>query len=129
MRTSDFDFSLPPELIAQEPVDPRPASRLLWLDAARGIVAEGLFRDLARWLRPGDLLVLNDTRVIPARLRGRKASGGRVELLVERVLPGGRELLAQLRASRAPRPGARILLGAQEQAGEVAVEGGAEGGA
>jgi len=127
VRTRDFHYELPEELIAQEPVEPRPASRLLWLDAEGGILAEGRFADLARWLRPGDLLVLNDTRVIPARLRGRKASGGRVELLVERVLPGGAELLAHLRASRPPRPGARLLLGPEEAPAAAEVLGREEG--
>ena len=108
MQRSDFSFDLPAELIAQVPLPERAASRLLHLDAA-GAIADRRFRDLADLLHPGDLLVLNDTRVIPARLLGRKASGGRVEVLVERLLGAGR-VLAQVRASKTPREGARLHL-------------------
>lgn len=108
MQRSDFAFDLPVDLIAQEPLAERAASRLLCLDREGGIEDRG-FRDLVELLRPGDLLVLNDTRVIPARLRGSKDSGGRVEVLVERVLDAHR-LLAQVRASKTPRPGARLHL-------------------
>ncbi|MDV3237698.1 MAG: tRNA preQ1(34) S-adenosylmethionine ribosyltransferase-isomerase QueA [Gammaproteobacteria bacterium] len=108
MQRSDFSFDLPAELIAQVPLPERAASRLLHLDAA-GAIADRRFRDLADLLRPGDLLVLNDTRVIPARLLGRKASGGRVEVLVERLL-GPHRVLAQVRASKTPRDGARLHL-------------------
>lgn len=108
MQRSDFSFDLPAGLIAQTPLPERAASRLLHLDAA-GVIADRRFRDLADLLRPGDLLVLNDTRVIPARLLGRKASGGRVEVLVERLLGAGR-VLAQVRASKTPREGARLHL-------------------
>lgn len=108
MQRSDFSFDLPAGLIAQTPLPERAASRLLHLDAA-GAIADRRFRDLPDLLRPGDLLVLNDTRVIPARLLGRKASGGRVEVLVERLLGAGR-VLAQVRASKAPREGARLHL-------------------
>lgn len=108
MLRSDFSFELPAELIAQAPLPERAASRLLHLDAA-GVIADRRFRDLADLLRPGDLLVLNDTRVIPARLRGCKASGGRVEVLVERLL-GPHRVLAQVRASKTPREGARLHL-------------------
>ncbi len=108
MQRSDFSFDLPAGLIAQTPLPVRAASRLLHLDAA-GAIADRRFRDLPDLLRPGDLLVLNDTRVIPARLLGRKASGGRVEVLVERLLGAGR-VLAQVRASKAPREGARLHL-------------------
>ncbi len=108
MRLSDFDFDLPPELIAQHPESSRSASRLLH------VRADGLsdlrFDELPRLLAPGDLLVLNDTRVLRARLRGAKASGGRVEALIERV-SGEREALAQLRASKPPRPGGRLVFG------------------
>jgi len=102
---SDFDYALPPELVAQHPMPERSASRLL--DGRGEAAVDRRFRDLAGLLRPGDLLVFNDTRVIKARLLGAKASGGAVEALVERVLPG-HEVLCHLRASKAPRPGSRI---------------------
>jgi S-adenosylmethionine:tRNA ribosyltransferase-isomerase len=102
---SDFDFALPPELIAQHPVPERSASRLL--DGRRAAPADRVFRDLPALLEPGDLLVFNDTRVIKARLLGVKATGGSVEALVERVLPN-REVLAHLRASKSPKPGGRV---------------------
>ena len=101
----DFDFALPPELIAQHPAADRSGSRLL--DARGASIADRVFRDLPLLLRPGDLLVFNDTRVIKARLFGVKASGGAVEALVERVLPG-LEVLMHLRASKSPKPGSRV---------------------
>jgi len=116
MRVADFDFDLPPELIAQLPPETRGASRLLHVDAA-GACHDRRFADLPALLRPDDLLVLNDTRVIKARLYGRKDSGGKVELLVERVTDE-REALAFVRASHAPKPGARIRL-ADDLAAEV----------
>ena len=100
---ADFDFVLPPELIAQHPAAERSASRLLDGTAARP--ADRRFADLPGLLQPGDLLVFNDTRVIKARLHGQKATGGSVEALVERVLPG-HEVWAHLRASKSPRAGA-----------------------
>ena len=102
---SDFDFALPPELIAQHPAAERSASRLLDGRAARAV--DSIFRELPGLLDPGDLLVFNDTRVIKARLLGVKATGGSVEALVERVLPD-HEVLAHLRASKSPRPGSRV---------------------
>ena len=108
MQRSDFRFELPTELIAQAPLADRAASRLLCLDS-EGRHADRNFRDLLELLRPGDLLVLNDTRVVPARLYGNKASGGRVEVLVERVLDQ-RRLLAQVRASKPPRAGGELRL-------------------
>jgi S-adenosylmethionine:tRNA ribosyltransferase-isomerase len=103
---ADFDFTLPPELIAQHPAAERSASRLL--DGRGATPGERIFRELPSMLEPGDLLVFNDTRVIKARLHGRKAdSGGAVEALVERVLPEN-ELLAHLRASKSPRAGSVI---------------------
>ena len=107
MRRSDFFYDLPPELIAQYPTAERAASRLLCLD--HGATRDLNFRDLPSLLRPGDLLVFNDTRVIPARLRGEKQSGGKVEVLVERLL-GGRRLLAHVRASKAPKAGTLLRL-------------------
>ncbi len=109
MRVADFDFELPPELIAQFPAAARGGSRLLHVDAA-GALHDRHFADLPTLLQPDDLLVMNDTRVIKARLFGSKGSGGKVELLVERVT-GEFEALAFIRASHAPKPGSRILLG------------------
>ncbi|WP_440997316.1 tRNA preQ1(34) S-adenosylmethionine ribosyltransferase-isomerase QueA [Arhodomonas sp. SL1] len=109
MQLSDFQFDLPEELIASEPLAERSASRLLCLDGGSGAVADRRFADLPDLLFAGDLVVLNDTRVIPARLHGRKASGGAVELLVER-LTGEHEVLAHVRASRAPRVGTELAL-------------------
>ena len=107
MRRSEFDYDLPGELVAQVPPAQRGAGRLLCLDGASGALRERRVRDLPELLRPGDLLVFNDTRVIPARLYGRKDSGGRLELLVERVL-GPHRLLAQVRASKPVREGQRL---------------------
>ncbi len=86
MRRSDFHFELPDELIAQAPLPERDASRLLVLDGESGALRDRMFTDLSQLLRGGDLLVLNDTRVLPARLIAQKPSGGRVELLLERLL-------------------------------------------
>ena len=108
MRRSDFQFELPSELIAQYPTEQRPASRLLHLQADTGQIMDRQFSDFPSLLQPGDLLVLNDTRVIPARLLGQKDSGGKVEILVERLL-GADQLLAHVRASKSPRPGRRLL--------------------
>ncbi|HJW10959.1 MAG TPA: S-adenosylmethionine:tRNA ribosyltransferase-isomerase, partial [Albitalea sp.] len=102
---ADFDFELPPELIAQHPAPERSASRLL--DGTGDTPVDRGFRELPGLLRPGDLLVFNDTLVIKARLLGAKASGGAVEALVERVLPG-HEVLAHLRASKSPKPGSLV---------------------
>jgi S-adenosylmethionine:tRNA ribosyltransferase-isomerase len=102
---SDFDFKLPDDLIAQQPAPERSASRLL--DGRGPLPVDRLFRDLPALLNAGDLLVFNDTRVIKARLFGEKPTGGAVEALVERVLPG-HEVVAQLRVSKAPRPGSTI---------------------
>jgi S-adenosylmethionine:tRNA ribosyltransferase-isomerase len=109
MRKSDFDYSLPPALIAQAPAQPRGASRLLHLDGAGGgTLTDKPFSALPQLLRAGDVLVFNDTRVIPARLAGTKETGGRIEALIERVLDG-RSALVQLRASKSPPPGTRLL--------------------
>lgn len=104
MRTTDFDFYLPDELIAQFPTPERSASRLLRLDGRSGAISDSWFRQLPEFLKPNDLLIFNDTRVIKARLVGEKASGGKIEIMVERVLDSHR-LLAQIRASRSPKPG------------------------
>jgi S-adenosylmethionine:tRNA ribosyltransferase-isomerase len=116
---SDFDYELPPELIAQHPLPERSSSRLL--DGHAQPPVDRVFRELPELLRPEDLLVFNDTRVIKARLFGQKDSGGSVELLVERVLPGTQEVWAHLRASKSPKPGARLRLG-DEHLGSFAAE-------
>src|SRR5690606_11459902 len=108
---SDFNYHLPPELIAQEPLPERSASRMLVLPPGDTAPVDAQVRQLGDWLRPGDLLVFNDTRVIPARLFGQKESGGRVEILIERLLPGNRAR-AQVGASKSPKPGSRIALDA-----------------
>ncbi|GAB3190575.1 tRNA preQ1(34) S-adenosylmethionine ribosyltransferase-isomerase QueA [Hydrogenophaga aquatica] len=106
---SDFDFSLPPELIAQHPAAERSASRLL--DGTGPAPQDRIFRDLPGLLREGDLLVFNDTQVIKARLYGEKSSGGKVELLVERVLPGpGHEVVAHMKVSKKPPVGATLRM-------------------
>ena len=109
MKRSDFHYQLPPELIAQQPLAQRSASRLLCIDRRSGSLSDRQFSDLPGLLNPGDLLVFNNTEVIPARLFARKDSGGRVEILVERLL-NKRECLAQVRASKSPRPGGKLLL-------------------
>ncbi|MEZ5463426.1 tRNA preQ1(34) S-adenosylmethionine ribosyltransferase-isomerase QueA [Dokdonella sp.] len=109
MKKSDFKFELPPELIAQEPLAERSASRLLLLDAASASMQDRQFRELPELLRAGDLLVFNDTRVLPARLFGRKQSGGAVEILIER-LTAAHEATVQLGVSKKPKVGAAIEL-------------------
>jgi S-adenosylmethionine:tRNA ribosyltransferase-isomerase len=115
LKKSDFHYDLPPELIAQAPLPERSASRLLVVPPAPESFADRQVRDLPELLQPGDLLVFNDTRVIPARLYGQKASGGRVEILIERLLPGN-EAHAQVGASKSPKPGGRIALDAGGEA-------------
>jgi S-adenosylmethionine:tRNA ribosyltransferase-isomerase len=109
MRKSDFYFELPDDLIAQHPLPERGASRLLCLDGTTGEIDDRMFIELPDLLHPGDLLVFNDTKVMPARLFGRKASGGRVEILIERILDPSTSL-AHVRASKAPKAGTEILL-------------------
>ena len=110
MTLDDFDYDLPPALIAQQPLPERGASRLMLVDGPTGGVRDAWFKDLPSMLRPGDLLVFNDTRVIKARLLGHKATGGRVEVLVERILDG-HEALVQMRVSHNPAPGSSLLVG------------------
>ncbi|MCA6997789.1 tRNA preQ1(34) S-adenosylmethionine ribosyltransferase-isomerase QueA [Dickeya solani] len=110
MRVADFSFELPESLIAHYPQAKRSGCRLLSLDGPSGGLTHGVFTDLLEKLQPGDLLVFNNTRVIPARLFGRKASGGKLEVLVERMLDDKR-VLAHVRASKAPKPGTELLLG------------------
>jgi S-adenosylmethionine:tRNA ribosyltransferase-isomerase len=109
MLVSEFDYDLPPELIAQHPAPKRTASRLLHLDAKSGALRDLAFADLPGMVDARDALVLNDTRVIKARLFGRKASGGRVEIFVERIV-GDREALALMRAGHSPKPGTEIAI-------------------
>ncbi|XBS70808.1 tRNA preQ1(34) S-adenosylmethionine ribosyltransferase-isomerase QueA [Acerihabitans sp. KWT182] len=113
MRVADFSFELPEALIARYPQPERSACRLLTLDGPSGGMTHGVFTDLLERLVPGDLLVFNNTRVIPARLYGRKLSGGKIEVLVDRVLDDHR-VLALVRASKSPKPGAVLLLGDDE---------------
>ena len=115
MKKSDFHFELPAELIAQAPLPERSASRLLLVPPGEAAFADLGVRDLPSLLQPGDLLVFNDTRVIPARLFGNKATGGRVEILIERLLANN-EARAQLGVSKSPKPGSRIALDAGGEA-------------
>ncbi len=109
MNVGEFDYDLPADRIAQRPAERRDDARLLVLDRDSGAVVGSTFREIDRWLAPGDLLVLNDTKVVPSRLLGRKSSGGEVELLlVERVGPATWSCL--VRAARAPAPGTRLVL-------------------
>jgi S-adenosylmethionine:tRNA ribosyltransferase-isomerase len=108
LNKSDFHFDLPPELIAQAPLAERSASRLLVVDALRDRFEDRRFTDLVGLLAPGDLLVFNDTRVLPARLYGRKDTGGAVEILIERIT-GTHEARVQLGVSKKPKEGARIV--------------------
>lgn len=109
MQKSDFYYSLPQRLIAQQPLPERSASRLLCLDAETGQVRDRMFRDFIDLLDDRDLLVFNDTKVIPARLMGKKTTGGKVEILIERIV-GAQQAIAHIRASKAPKPGAVIEL-------------------
>ena len=128
LSLADFDFDLPPELIAQHPAPERSGSRLL--DGTAVPPVDRVFRDLPALLSPGDLLVFNDTRVIKARLLGAKASGGSVEALVERVLPD-HEVWLHLRASKSPKPGSTVVFtsgdGASRFEAEMLGRGGPDG--
>lgn len=115
MQRSDFHFDLPPELVAQQPLAARDASRLLQVGCGDQGPRDGQFSDLKTLLRPGDLLVFNNTAVIPARLQAHKESGGQVEILLERALDEQRALV-HLRANRKPKSGAKLLLADGSQA-------------
>jgi S-adenosylmethionine:tRNA ribosyltransferase-isomerase len=119
VKKSEFHYELPPELIAQAPLPQRTDSRLLVVPPAPAAFEDLHVRDLTALLRPGDLLVFNDTRVIPARLYGKKQTGGRIEIMIERLLPGNRAR-AQIRASKSPKNGSVIAL---EGGGTAAVMG------
>jgi S-adenosylmethionine:tRNA ribosyltransferase-isomerase len=110
LKVDDFDYELPPGAIAQTPAEPRDASRLLVLDRAAGGVEHATFHDIGRWMRPGDLLVVNDSRVMPARLIGTRETGGRVEILVLRPHDGSGLWEALVRPSRKLAVGARVTL-------------------
>ncbi|MBV2209531.1 MAG: tRNA preQ1(34) S-adenosylmethionine ribosyltransferase-isomerase QueA [Thermomonas sp.] len=121
LKTSDFHYDLPHELIAQAPLAQRSASRLLHVPAGDTPLQDLHVRDLPSLLRAGDLLIFNDTRVIPARLFGAKQTGGRVEILIERLLPNN-EARAQIGVSKAPQLGSRIALDAGGEAEVLARE-------
>ena len=123
MKRADFHYQLPAELIAQRPLEQRSSSRLLCFDRQSGHVSDRKFIDLPDLLNPGDLLVFNNTKVIPARLHGFKSSGGRIEILIERLL-NQQECLAQVRASKSPKPGRKLVL---EDGSELLVIGRQEG--
>ncbi|SUB67084.1 S-adenosylmethionine:tRNA ribosyltransferase-isomerase [Photobacterium damselae] len=114
MQVSDFDFDLPDELIARYPQPERTSSRLLQLDGNSGDIAHKTFKDVLDLVNPGDLMIFNNTRVIPARMFGRKASGGKLEVLVERMLDET-SILAHVRASKSPKPGTELLLGENDE--------------
>jgi len=110
MKVADFDYELPPELIAQEPARERTASRLLHLDGRTGEITDRAFADFPELVGPEELVVMNDTRVIKARLAGRKSTGGKIELFIERVV-ADREALALIRASHPPQAGSTLVVG------------------
>lgn len=115
MRVSDYQYELPRELIARYPLPSRSASRLLHLHSRSGALQDCQFEAIIGFLAPGDLLVFNNTKVIPARVYGEKASGGKIELLIERILPEN-QLLTHIRASKAPRIGSELMLRGQQRA-------------
>lgn len=109
MQVADFHFDLPEELIAKAPKADRSSSRLMALDGNSGDITHKIFSDIVDMIEPGDLLIFNNTRVIPARLFGQKASGGKVEILVERILDE-HSVLAHVRANKSPKPGNILIL-------------------
>ncbi|HVW64739.1 MAG TPA: tRNA preQ1(34) S-adenosylmethionine ribosyltransferase-isomerase QueA [Nitrosospira sp.] len=122
MKVQDFDFALPPDLIAQFPAGQRGSSRMLHLEGSTGVLQDALFSDLPRYFQAGDVVVLNDTSVIKARLHGVKDSGGKVEVMVERVIDS-HSVLALARASHPPKPGSRLFLEEAIEASVVARKG------
>jgi len=131
MQKKDYSFTLPDSLIAQKPCDKRTDSRLLHLNRANGEIADRMFTDILDLLKPGDLLVMNDTRVIPARLFGKKETGGAVEVLIERLI-GETRAMAFVKASKSPKEGAVLfftnnvvakVLGRRDGLFELAFEG------
>ncbi|MBV1920550.1 MAG: tRNA preQ1(34) S-adenosylmethionine ribosyltransferase-isomerase QueA [Pseudomonadales bacterium] len=119
MKRTDFSYQLPDELIARYPAQARSGSRLLVLDKQSGVVSDQQFLDIEHYLRPGDLLVFNNTKVIPARMFGRKPSGGKLEVLIERLLDD-QSCLAHIRSSRSPKAGSVVEILGNE--GELAAE-------
>lgn len=109
MQVSDFDFELPDELIARYPMEERTTSRLFHLEGESGKTSHHHFSDIIDFINPGDLLIFNNTRVIPARMFGRKASGGKIEVLLERMLDE-KTFLAHVRSSKAPKEGRNSIL-------------------
>lgn len=114
MQVSDFHFDLPDSLIARYPQPDRTASRLLQLNGNTGELSHRQFTDILDLAEPGDLMVFNNTRVIPARVYGRKASGGKIEVLVERMLDE-KTILAHVRSSKSPKPGTQLFLGENDE--------------
>ena len=110
MQLSDFNFTLPKELIAKYPSKTRSSCRLLALDGHTGKIEDKVFTDIVDYINAGDLLIFNNTKVIPARLYGKKVSGGKIEVLIERLLEGNRAL-AHIKASKSPKIGAELILG------------------
>ncbi|TSJ90640.1 tRNA preQ1(34) S-adenosylmethionine ribosyltransferase-isomerase QueA [Gilliamella apicola] len=110
MQLSDFDFSLPKELIAKYPSETRSSCRLLVLDSHKNKIKDKVFTDIIDYINSGDLLIFNNTKVIPARLYGKKVSGGKIEVLIERLLEGNRAL-AHIKASKSPKIGTELILG------------------
>jgi S-adenosylmethionine:tRNA ribosyltransferase-isomerase len=121
MHLSDFDYILPDELIAHYPAQSRSGSRLLCLDRSTGAFSHRVFLQIAEMIGPADLLVFNDTKVLAARLFGRKSTGGRVEVLVERLMANN-EALVQIRASKSPGAGMRLILGSASAEGSLEAE-------
>ena len=109
MQRTDFTYNLPEHLIAQYPTESRTGSRLLYIKPDSNQLQDCQFVDFPSFLLPNDLLIFNNTRVIPARLFGKKSSGGKIEILIERILDD-KKVLVQLRSSRSPKPGARLHL-------------------
>src|SRR5699024_4715472 len=118
MKKRDFDYDLPVTSIAQTPLSERGASRMLQLNRSTGAIMDRQVRQLPQLLDAGDLLVFNDTRVIPARLHGQKRSGGQVEIMVERILDSQR-ISAKVRANKPLRPGVEVMIGAYPLACEA----------
>ena len=113
MQLSDFDFTLPKELIAKYPSETRSSCRLLSLNRHTGQIEDKIFTDIIEYINQGDLLIFNNTKVIPARLYGKKASGGKIEILIERLLKDNRAL-AHIKASKSPKVGAELILGEED---------------
>ncbi len=115
MRVKDFHFDLPDQLIARHPAEKRTGSRLLCVDGNSGAIVHRGFAELLELARPGDLMVFNDTRVIPARMFGQKSTGGKIEMLIERVVDS-HHALVHIRSSKSPKPGAMLLMEQQLEA-------------